>query len=400
MAQSDGNFAELLKQSETRAVKALIPGEKISAVVASIDRDTIFLDVGAKSEGIVDAFEFVDETGTLTIAPGDSVEVFFLKVSSGQLLFTKRIGTGSDSAHFEEAWRGAVPVVGTVKGEIKGGFEIALAGGVRGFCPYSQMGLRRVENPVEEYVGAQMNFLITRYEPPGRNIVLSARALMEQEREEKRRELRDRLEIDQVVEGTVSSIQPFGVFVDLGGIDGLVPGAEVGWSRVDNLAEHFQVGQPVKVLIKSLDWDKERIGLSIKDTLEDPWQKVEEQFASGTSHIGAIARLAPFGVFVTLAPGIDGLVHISKLGSGRRISHPREVVEAGQNMEVVVESIDLENRKISLAPADYTNPEEESHSQEREFKEYRQKQKKQSDNQPEEGSFGALLRAKLAQKKR
>jgi small subunit ribosomal protein S1 len=398
MEHDNDSFESLFSQSEEKTLRKLSPGQKIKAIVVGIDKETVFLDVGTKSEGIIEASEFTDEQGELSISPGDQVEVYCLKSGPGDQLFTARLGSGASSAHLEEAYHSSVPVEGFVKAEIKGGFEITLSGNVRGFCPYSQMGLRRVENAAETYLETHMSFLITKFEAGGRNIVLSARLLQEEERRLKKEELQDVLEEGQTIDGSISAVRSFGLFVDIGGIDGLVPISEVGWSRVDNLEDTYQIGQQVQAVIKGLDWENDRINLSIKETLEDPWDAAVKNLSEGKAYVGTIARLAQFGAFVTLAPGVDGLVHISKLGAGRRINHPKEVVEAGQNLEVVIETIDTASRRISLVPSDYVSDEEEEKKEQRRYEDYRASSNK---NRREEGvgSFGALLKAKLEEKK-
>ncbi|MBT8330385.1 MAG: 30S ribosomal protein S1 [Desulfofustis sp.] len=398
MEHDNDSFESLFSQSEEKTLRKLSPGEKIKATVVGIDKETVFLDVGTKSEGIVEASEFTDEHGELSISPGDQVEVYCLKSGPGGQIFTAKLGSGASSAHLEEAYHSSVPVEGFVKAEIKGGFEITLSGNARGFCPYSQMGLRRVENAAETYLETHMSFLITKFEAGGRNIVLSARLLQEEERRVKKEELQEVLEEGQTIEGSISAIRPFGLFVDIGGIDGLVPISEVGWSRVDNLEETFQIGQQVQAVIKGLDWENDRINLSIKETLEDPWDAAVKNLSEGKAYVGTIARLAQFGAFVTLAPGVDGLVHISKLGAGRRINHPKEVVEAGQNLEVVIETIDTASRRISLVPSDYVSVEDEEEKERREFQDYRASSRKDK-RDAGVGSFGALLKAKLEEKK-
>ncbi len=399
MTSDNDSFEALLNASEEKPVRRLSPGQKITATIVGLDGETIFLDVGLKSEGIVNASEFIDETGELTVKIGDTVSVYYLKSGRSEQLFTARLGSGASSAHLEEAWRSGVPVEGTVKAEIKGGFEVTLSGTIRAFCPYSQMGLRRVEDPAKEYLDSQKTFLITQYSENGRNIVISARALQEEEQQQRKEELQATLTEGMTVEGTISSIRSFGLFVDLGGVDGLVPLSEVGWSRVEDLAGIFHAGQQVKVVIKSLDWEKDRISLSIKETLEDPWETAISSFQEGTSHVGTINRLAPFGAFVNLAPGIDGLVHISRLGQGRRLNHPREAVEEGQDIEVLIESIDLENKRISLAPADYESAEDKADKERKDFSSYLSSGKESKTGSQSMGSLGALLKAKLDQKK-
>ncbi|MGI9535526.1 MAG: 30S ribosomal protein S1 [Desulfocapsaceae bacterium] len=400
MEHDSDSFEALFSQSEEKTLKKLSPGQKIKATVVGIDKETVFLDVGTKSEGIVEASEFIDENGELSLSPGDQVEVYCLKSGAGGQIFTAKLGSGASSAHLEEAYHSSVPVQGFVKAEIKGGFEITLSGNVRGFCPFSQMGLRRVENAAETYLETHMSFLITKFEAGGRNIVLSARLLQEEERQLKKEELQEVLEEGQSIEGTVSAIRTFGLFVDIGGIDGLVPISEVGWSRVDNLEETYSVGQQVQAVVKGLDWENDRISLSIKQTLEDPWEATVKNLSEGKAYVGTIARLAQFGAFVTLAPGVDGLVHISKLGGGRRINHPKEVVEAGQNLEVLIEAIDPAEKRISLVPSDYVSIEDEEEKERREFKDYRSNREgpKKETAKDAMGSFGALLKAKLEEK--
>lgn len=391
------SFEDLFKAEETKKIRHLTPGEKIKATIVGINSETTFLDVGGKSEGVLNSSELKDSEGNLTHEVDDVLDVYFLQAKSSEMLFTTSIGSGSSNAHLEEAFRSGIPVEGFVKAEIKGGFEVTLGGNVRGFCPFSQMGLRRVEDAAATYLETHIKFQITRFEENGRNIVLSARAIQEAEREELREKLKETLEEGQTIEGVISSIRDFGAFVDIGGVDGLIPISEIGWSRVEKVDDYFTVGQKVQAVVKKLDWDKDRISLSYKETLADPWDDAVKTFPEGSTHIGTVARLAQFGAFVTLTPGIDGLVHISKLGSGRRINHPREVLEEGQNIDVKIEGIDLAEKRISLIPADYVSPENEKDKEQSEYKSYLTKDKKKpSENKM--GSLGALLKAKLSEK--
>lgn len=393
------SFEDLFKAEETKKIRHLSPGQKIKATIVGINEETTFLDVGGKSEGVLNSSEIKDQHGEFTHKVGDTLEVYFLQAKSSEQLFTTSIGSGSSHAHLEEAFRSQIPVEGFVKAEIKGGFEVTLGGNVRGFCPYSQMGLRRVENAAETYLETHMKFQITRFEENGRNIVLSARAIQEAEREEKREQLKASLEEGQTVEGVISSIRDFGAFVDLGGVDGLIPISEIGWSRVEKVEEHFVVDQKVSVVVKKIDWDKDRISLSYKETQADPWDEVPTVFPEGSTHTGTVARLAQFGAFVTLAPGVDGLVHISKLGSGRRINHPREVLEEGQNIDVQIEGVDRAEKRISLVPADYVSAEDEEEKEKSEYRSFIAGEKKKKSSS-EVGSLGALLKAKMAEKKK
>jgi small subunit ribosomal protein S1 len=394
MSEDSASFAELFQETESKPIRRLKPGQKITATIVGISPESIFIDTGGKSEGILDAAELqTDEEQEAAI--GDKLEVYFLKAKGGAQLFTISIGSGKNTEHLEEACRSGIPVEGLVKEEIKGGFEITLGGSIRAFCPYSQMGLRRVEDAAAEYLDKRMHFLITRFEENGRNIVVSARELLELEREKLRDSLKETLAEGQTIEGVITSIREFGAFVDIGGVDGLVPISEIGWSRVEKITDYYSVDQKVSVLVKKLDWDNNRITLSIKETLEDPWEEAAAKLCNGNIIMGKVVRLAQFGAFVSLEAGVDGLIHISKLGKGRRINHPREVLEEGQEIEVQVESVDLEEKRISLSPSDYVSPEDDQKSEDRLVKDFKQSNKKQSSSL---GTFGDLLQAKLSEK--
>jgi small subunit ribosomal protein S1 len=348
--EDEGSFAEMLEQSLVGSVQ-LQPGQKIEAKVLQIGDDWTFLDVGQKGEGVLDTKELRDADGNLTVNVGDTLGAYFLSRAGGELKFTMRIGGGaSGTAQLEEAWRSGIPVDGRVEKEIKGGYEVTLPGGVRSFCPFSQMGLRRIENP-DEMIGQSMSFRINQFSEQGRNIVVSHREILEEERREQREVLRQTLKEGMVVKGTVTSIRDFGAFVDIGALEGLLPISEVSYSRVENLNDVLHVGQELEVAVKSCDWEKERFSFSLRDTLADPWGKVGTVFTEGTTHTGTVARLVPFGAFVTLDEGLDGLIHISKLGEGRRIKHPKEVLMVGQQIQVTIEQVNREERRIALVPA-------------------------------------------------
>ncbi|RUM39833.1 MAG: 30S ribosomal protein S1 [Desulfocapsa sp.] len=389
------SFAELFQASESKPLRRLKRGEKITATIVGSSNDSIFLDIGGKSEGVLHATELTNDDGEVTATVGDTLEVYYLQSKNGEQLFTISIGSGKNAEHLEEAFRSQIPVEGTVKEEIKGGFVITLGGSTRAFCPYSQMGLRRVEDAAAEYLEKQLTFLITRFEENGRNIVVSARAILEMEREEKREKLKETLAEGQTISGEITSIRDFGAFVDIGGVDGLVPISEIGWSRVENINDYYTVGQKIRVIVKKLDWDADRITLSIKETLDDPWDAAIAKLSPGTIITGTVVRLAPFGAFVTLDAGVDGLVHISKLGKGRRINHPREVLEEGQEIEVQVESVDTEEKRISLAPSDYESPENDEQKEKNIVKDFKKSSKESGGGF---GTFGDLLQAKLAEK--
>jgi small subunit ribosomal protein S1 len=343
------NFAALLEQS-LQHTRELTPGEQIAATVLQIGAEWVFLDVGQKGEGVLDARELLDDEGHPSVAVGGTLNVFFLSRTGGELRFTTRIGgAGSGTAQIEDAWRSGIPVEGRIEKEIKGGYEIKLAGAVRAFCPFSQIGLTR--QAPEELVGQSRSFKVVRFGEGGRNIVVSHREILEEERRQQREVLRQTLKEGMIVNATVTSIREFGAFVDIGGLEGLLPISEIGYGRTEDIHAVLQVGQQLDLSLKNCDWQNERFSFSLRDTLADPWGKAGERYREGQSYTGTVARLAPFGAFVTLEEGIDGLVPISLLGDGRRLKHAQEALKTGQQLRVTIEKIDAEQRRISLAPA-------------------------------------------------
>lgn len=387
---SEESFADLLARSMVDTAR-LESGQKIEGTVVNITAEWIFLDIGQKGEGVVDRKELLDGEGNLTVHQGDRLSAYFLGSSGGELRLTTRITGGAGLAQLEEAWRSAIPVEGTVEKEIKGGYEVRLAGAVRAFCPYSQSGLRRTDTP-EQFVGRHLPFRITQFAERGRKIVLSHREILEAERQQQREALKETLREGMTVRGTVSSLQNFGAFVDIGGLEGLIPISEIGWGRVENIGEVLQVGQEVEVAVKQIDWEKNRFSFSLKETLADPWLQVPQKYPVGSLHTGTVARLTPFGAFVTLEAGIDGLVHISRLGGGKKIKHPREAVAEGQTLEVQVESLDRDARRLSLVPAG-AGQTGKSEGQAEDFRQYAKEEGKSM------GTLGDLLKAKLKGKK-
>ncbi len=347
-SNEEQSFAELFEKSEVKK-DYLTPGQKVDAVIVKITPEWVFLDLGGKSEGYLDRKEVTDPEGNLTVKEGDRITAYFLSSKLNEKLFTTKVGAGNSArAYIEDIWRTGIPIEGVVEKEVKGGFEIKLAGDMRGFCPYSQMELQRIEN-AKDYVGRRLPFKITEYGDRGRNVVLSRRAILEEQRKKDQEALKSVLKEGLIVRGKVVSLRDFGAFVDIGGIQGLLPISELGWDRVADIHERLSVGQELDVAITKLDWENNRINLSLKATLPDPWDEVWAKFPEGSIHSGAVVRLTNFGAFISLSPGIDGLLHISKLGKGKRIAHAREVMAVGDTVEVRIDSIDKEGKKISLS---------------------------------------------------
>ena len=387
---NEESFADLFEKSFKKQGK-LEPGQMVEAMIVKISAEWIFLDLGGKGEGYLDRKELADEAGNLTVKEGDTVRAYFASSGNNEMHFTTRIGSGPGKQNqIEDAWRNQIPVEGTITKEMKGGFEVRIGGSVRAFCPFSQTGIRREENQAD-FIGRSVSFKIIEYGEDGRNIVLSRRAILDEERRGKKRELQATLREGMKVNGTVTSLQKFGAFVDIGGVEGLLPVSEIAWSRTEKVGDILSVGQTVEVIIKKLDWEQDRFSFSLKDALPDPWERVVDEYPVGSYHNGTVARLAPFGAFVTMKEGVDGLVHISKLGAGRRINHPREVLKEGQSVEVQVEAVDRANRKLSLVLAEIRRAEEEEAATLRDYKQ-------QSATAPQNmGSLGDLLKAKMEQ---
>jgi small subunit ribosomal protein S1 len=361
-SDSDQDFGAILAAFESGHETTPEPkvGEKATGSLVTVGRDTSFVDLGGKSEGMVATAELLDDEGDLAFAPGDEVTgvVTGRDPESGCYLLRVRPGRGEAArGELNYAREHGIPVEGVVTGVNKGGLDVEVAG-IRAFCPVSQIDLGFVEDP-STYVGRRLSFRITKL-AEGRHdkldVVLSRRALLQEEAARQAEEAKARLKPGETVRGTVSSVTSYGAFVDLGGVEGLLHVSEMSHARVDDPNELFQEGQSIEVQVLKIEEreDKKgrpatRISLSRKSLEDDPWSSAAERFPVGTRVVGRVMRLQDFGAFVELAPGLDGLVHISELEPGRRIQHPRESVELGQDLEVVVLAVDAERRRISLS---------------------------------------------------
>jgi small subunit ribosomal protein S1 len=345
-ADGDESFAALL-QSSFQGLKQFSRGERVRGRIIGMNEDWIFLDLGTKGEGVVAATELSAGSGESPVSTGDWLDAYFLGDEDGEIRLTTRItGAEASRAMLEEAFHAKIPVEGSVQKEIKGGFEV-LVGGSRCFCPYSQMDLFRQD--ASTYVGQTLSFLIADFREGGRNIVVSRRQLLEAERRQRYEELRASLEVGTRVTGVVRAIEPFGAFVDLGGVDALIPNAEISWGRVADPREVVAVGQTVDAQVLEVDWDRKRIALSLKRLTPDPWSCIHDLLREEQVVSGRVVSLAQYGAFVEVLPGIDGLIHVSRLSLGKRISHPREVLKEGEQVSVRIESINAEQRRLALS---------------------------------------------------
>ncbi len=345
-----GSADDFLAEVE-KTLKFFNDGDLIEGTVVKIDRDEVLLDVGYKTEGVIPSRELsikhdVDPNEVVTV--GDPIEALVLQKEDkeGRLILSKK------RAQYERAWGDVEKikdadgvVTGTVIEVVKGGLIVDI--GLRGFLPASLIELRRVRD-LTPYLGQEIEAKILELDKNRNNVVLSRRALLEQSQSETRSSFLTNLEKGQIRKGVVSSIVNFGAFVDLGGVDGLVHVSELSWKHIEHASEVVEVGQEVTVEVLEVDMDRERVSLSLKATQEDPWQLFARTHAIGQIAPGAVTKLVPFGAFVRVADGIEGLVHISEL-SDKHIDLAEQVVSAGQQVFVKIIDIDLERRRISLS---------------------------------------------------
>ncbi len=343
---SDDFLAEVEK-----TLKFFNDGDLIEGTVVKIDRDEVLLDVGYKTEGVIPSRELsikhdVDPNEVVNV--GDGIEALVLQKEDkeGRLILSKK------RAQYERAWGDVEKikeaddvVTGSVIEVVKGGLIVDI--GLRGFLPASLIELRRVRD-LTPYLGQEIEAKILELDKNRNNVVLSRRALLEQSQSETRSSFLTNLEKGQIRKGVVSSIVNFGAFVDLGGVDGLVHVSELSWKHIEHASEVVEVGQEVAVEVLEVDMDRERVSLSLKATQEDPWQVFARTHAIGQIAPGSVTKLVPFGAFVRVADGIEGLVHISEL-SDKHIELAEQVVSSGQQVFVKIIDIDLERRRISLS---------------------------------------------------
>ncbi|HYZ90512.1 MAG TPA: 30S ribosomal protein S1 [Myxococcales bacterium] len=356
-ADEAGDFGALLAESEKtpRKQEKLRLGQKVAARVAHVGAEIAYLDLGGKGEAIIDLRELRNEKGELLVHPGETVDAYVLSLADGTPVMTRSVPKGAGREMLQQALESKVPVDGTVTAHNKGGLEVDL-GGLRAFCPASQIDVRFVEDPAQ-FVGQKLKFRVM--EIRGGNAILSRRALLEEERAAQAAEVRKKLEVGAVLEGTVTSVRDFGAFVDLGGIEGLVHVSELSHQRVAHAQDVVKSGQKVRVQVLRIEKDEkghDRIALSLRALEQDPWDAARPQLKEGARLQGKVARLQPFGAFVELFPGVDGLVHVSAL-SNRHVQHPREVVKEGETIWVQVESIDDAQKRIALRRISEDEPE-------------------------------------------
>jgi small subunit ribosomal protein S1 len=351
---SDGMLLEIDGRIVPNYDATIVPfdeGDVVTGKVVRIDKDEVLIDIGYKSEGVIPNHELsirksVDPSDEVEL--GEEVDALVLtkEDQDGRLILSKK------RARFERAWRkieaaaeSGEPVIGAVIEVVKGGLIIDL--GVRGFLPASLVDIRRVPN-LDEYLGQNIQCKVIELNRSRNNVVLSRRAVLEEERKEQRQAILERLQPGLVIEGQISNIVDFGAFVDLDGIDGLIHISELSWSHVNHPSEILSIGDTVQVKVLDIDRDRQRISLGLKQTQEDPWQRVVDTYHVGDELEGAVTKVVAFGAFVEIMDGVEGLVHISELAQ-QHVENPREIVQPGDEIRVRILEIDSERRRLSLS---------------------------------------------------
>jgi small subunit ribosomal protein S1 len=350
------SMEELMNLYE-ESIKRFAEGEVVKGKIIAVDKDNVLVDIGYKSEGQIAIDEFRDEEGNVNVNLNDDVEVMieFWDEDDESIVLSK------EKAAKVKVWekiRETYEVDGTIEGEItsrvKGGFSVDV--GLQAFLPGSQADLRPIRN-LDELVGQTLKFKILKYNRKRNNIVLSRRVILESERESMRSATLEALKEGQVMEGIVKNITEYGIFVDLGGVDGLLHITDISWGRVKHPSELYSVGDTIEVKILSFDLEKEKVSLGKKQLTVDPWSTAMEKYAIGSRVTGTVVSLTDYGAFVELEEGVEGLIHVSEMSWTRKVRHPSKIVSAGDTIEAVVLDIKADNRRISLGMKQaYPNP--------------------------------------------
>jgi small subunit ribosomal protein S1 len=353
--EKEQSFAAMLEAYSPGADSDMGVGDKISGKIVSIGRDSVFVDTGTKIDGVVDKAELLDENGEIALSEGDILELYIVALSDEEIKLSKALSGIGGLNMLKEAYEKAAPVEGKISETCKGGVRVDILQR-KAFCPVSQIDINYVED-ASDFVGQSFNFLITTFEENGRNIVLSRRALLAREQEKSRKEFYQTLSVNTTMDGTVTRIMPYGAFVQLSsGVEGMVHISEMSWSRAAKAESLVNVADTVRVKVIGIEPDKKpgllKISLSMKQLTEDPWDSAGEQFHEGDKILGTVTRCANFGAFVEVAPGIEGLVHISEMSYKKRVLKPEDVVTAGETVSVTIKEVDLDKRRISLSIRD------------------------------------------------
>ena len=353
--QEEENFAEMFEAYSAGMNQDIQVGDKIEGKIIAIERDTVFLDTGTKIDGTVDKAELLNDEGDFPYQTGDSLELYVVSVTENDIHLSRAISGIGGLNQLKDAYEGEIPIEGKITATCKGGVQVEMLKR-RAFCPISQLDIKYIED-AETYVGGTYTFLIKRFEESGKNIVLSRRDVLSQELKEIQADFFKSLDVGQEYDGSVSKIMPFGVFIEIApGVEGMAHISELSWRRVENPIEIVREGQTVRVKVLDVKprekKDGFQIALSIKQLEGNPWDTVQDKFSPGDVVEGRVVRCVKFGAFVEIAPGIEGLVHISEMSYTKRIIHPEDIVKPNDTIPVMVKEIQLADRRISLSMRD------------------------------------------------
>jgi small subunit ribosomal protein S1 len=343
------SFAALFEQSITEGDFGN-EGEIRPGTVVAVNRDTIIVDIGGKSEGAIPLKEFMGPTGEVTVKPGDTVEVYVESRENDDGLVTLSKEKADKMKVWDEisnACEADELIEGTISQRVKGGLSVTIKGGVKAFLPGSQVDLRPIRN-LDKLIGQTYRFKVIKFNKKRGNIVLSRRVLLERERDEMKQKTLQTLTEGMTVKGTIKNITEYGAFVDLGGIDGLLHITDMSWGRVNHPNEVFQVGDEVTVKVLKYNPETERVSLGLKQTQEDPWNHAEEAYPAGKKVRGKVMSITDYGAFVELEPGVEGLIHVSEMSWTKKVKHPSKLLELAQEVECQVLEVDARAKRISL----------------------------------------------------
>lgn len=345
MSEPDEDFAAMFEASQQ--VKRIEQGQTIEGTIVTIGPEVALVDIGSKSEAVIDISELKDGDGNLEVAVGDRIQATVVSTAGG-LTLSRRLARGAATARqLEDAFRSGLPVEGKVEREVKGGYEVRIAR-QRAFCPFSQIDIVRTVDPAQ-HAGRVYQFRIIEYKEGGKTLVVSRRALLEEEQRASAAETRRSIVAGAVIAGRVTSVREFGAFVDLGGgVQGLLHVSEMGWSRVTDTSQVVKPGDEITVKVLRVDEDKQKISLGLKQLTEDPWSKAAATYEAGQVRTGRVTRVAEFGAFVELEPGVEGLIPSSETGLARDADLKR-AFPIGSNVEVVILDVDATARRIRLS---------------------------------------------------
>ncbi len=343
------SFAALFEQSVEGGDFAR-EGEIISGTVVQVGRDSVVVDIGGKSEGVIPLREFVNAAGETPVKAGDKVDVYIESRENDDGLVTLSKEKADKMKVWDEisnACEADELIEGTISQRVKGGLSVTIRGGVKAFLPGSQVDLRPIRN-LDKLIGQTYKFKVIKFNKKRGNIVLSRRVLLERERDEMKAKTLETLTEGMVVKGTIKNITEYGAFVDLGGIDGLLHITDMSWGRVNHPNEVFQVGDEVTVKVLKYNPETERVSLGLKQTQEDPWNHAEEAYPPGKKVRGKVMSITDYGAFVELEPGVEGLIHVSEMSWTKKVKHPSKLLEVGQEIECQVLEVDARAKRISL----------------------------------------------------